>query len=113
MTEKMNATKILDKDYLEWMGDKNKTTLKDKVQFVIETYNGGINTSYAENMLFAIEEAENGNKEYEIGHDNVLRKVSNLHRLKMGPEKLLVWDLAGLIGECLLNNTEYLKRQGV
>ena len=48
-------------------------SLKQKVLQAIDEENAGIETSYAENMLFAINEVEKGNPEYTITENSVIR----------------------------------------
>jgi len=86
-------------------------TLKEKVEFIINKF--GYKTSYAENILYAIEQSEI-NSDYEIW-DNFLvifkhrevesRFVSNNKFLEY---RTLRWNLTTLLGEYILNdNPEY------
>ena len=60
-------------------------------------------TSYMENMLYAIECAEKGDKNYEISGNCVIHKLNyNLS----GISNLLIWHLEHCIGEMVLQKED-------
>jgi len=79
------------------MIDMNELSLEEKVKFIIEKYNNGYVSNYAENMLYAINKANNGNENYAIRKDYVIRKSMLMP---------VFWYLNHLLGECILANNE-------
>lgn len=74
------------------------SNLKEKVWKIIEQYgNPECLTSYAENFLYAIEQAEHGDLEYSIDNEGVSRTQKII-----GFSNYLRWDIRYLIGDCIL-----------
>lgn len=78
-------------------------TLRDKVWFILNQYNGGLVSNYAENMFHAIDKAESGDKNYSIGTDYVSAVSENPFPY---PSTVLVWYLSDLLGRCILYGHE-------
>ena len=65
--------------------------LKDKVLEIVDIF--GYTTSYADNMIYALEKVEESDKNY---------YVDNSHVIKISSE--LTWSLEYLLGEYILNS---------
>lgn len=75
--------------------------IKEKVWFILNKYNNGELTNYAENMLNAIDQFDAGHKEYECSFDWIIRTQQLPFPLN---SMQLTWKLSDLLGECILNN---------
>jgi hypothetical protein len=72
--------------------------LKEKIHFILKKYNIDTPSKYATQMLYAIEQREQGNLNYII-HEQVGSVT------KFGIDgRMLVWDFNYLLGECVLQH---------